>query len=508
MLKMAKIEAIHDLHSRGCSMTKIAETVGVDRKTVKKYLEKEDFNRTVEDEAKAERKSKLDPYKPLIRELLEQQAEGKLFRKQRWTAKRMHEYLWKDLGHAELEKSYLTVLRYMKQLRAERAQGYAGKGTLPLEWHPGEAQADFGEADFVAKDGSLRRLKYFVLVFPYSNRLLCALMPGENCECVCQSLQYVFSFLGGVPWRIVFDNATGIGQRLGQEMRESTEFTRFRLHYGFIATYTNPCSGWEKGSVENGVKCVREHLFVPPMMIADDLDAFNREVMLPLSFSFRAAEPHYRKGRTVGELFEDDREALKDLNPRPFTLGRIDRRGLNQKGGFRIDGDHWYYVGPQGAGAQVLVHRTDWEVRVHDTKGKLLKSFERVYGPGRTERYDLEAMLRGLSVKAGGWANSVVREEMEDGPLKSYLDSCEGKEDLRAGLRLVSDAAKRFGLAETCYAMDRLLPRGHLPTADDIGVYCRRMMEFPPDASENATGVDLLIYDACMPGACKAAGAL
>ena len=60
MLKMAKIEAIRDLHSRGCSMTKIAETVGVDRKTVKKYLEKEDFNHTVEDEAKAERKSKLD----------------------------------------------------------------------------------------------------------------------------------------------------------------------------------------------------------------------------------------------------------------------------------------------------------------------------------------------------------------------------------------------------------------------------------------------------------------
>ena len=132
MLKMAKIEAIHDLHSRGCSMTKIAETVGVDRKTVKKYLEKEDFNHTVEDEAKVERKSKLDPYKPLIRELLEQQAEGKLFRKQRWTAKRMHEYLWKDLGHAELEKSYLTVLRYMRQLRAERSQGYTGKESLNI----------------------------------------------------------------------------------------------------------------------------------------------------------------------------------------------------------------------------------------------------------------------------------------------------------------------------------------------------------------------------------------
>ena len=499
MLKLDRIAAIRDYASMGKSESEIARLLGVDRKTVRKYVRKESFSQTLDDYVHRSRGSKLDPYKDEIRRLLEKEATGKLFRKQRWTARRMHEYLWKEQGHEDIRDSYQLVQRYMRQLRMERPQGYAGKGTLPLEWHPGEAQADFGEADFIAADGSVRRLKYFLLVFPYSNRLLCTVMPGENCECVCQSLSDIFGFLGGVPWRIVFDNATGIGRRIGKAMRESEEFTRFRLHHGFLAQYTNPRSGWEKGSVENGVKCVRQHLFVPPLMIAGDIERFNREVMLPRSFAFRADDVHYRKGIRVCELFEEDRAALKEPNRERFMLGRVEHRSLNGNGGFSMDGDHWYFVSPQAAGSQVMVRRTCWEVEVYDLKGKLIKSFERVYGSGRSERYDLEAMLRGLSVKAGGWANSVVREEMVDGPLKEHLDSCDDKEELRGKLRCLSRAADRFGFADACYAAGSLTAKGHFPSASDIEVMCQRLQTFPSLRSENPTGVSLSVFDQCLP---------
>ena len=52
----------------------------------------------------------------------------------------------------------------------------------------GEAQADFGEADFYVM-GVRRRLSYFVLTFPYSNVGLAQVFPGENAECVCQALR-------------------------------------------------------------------------------------------------------------------------------------------------------------------------------------------------------------------------------------------------------------------------------------------------------------------------------
>lgn len=499
MLGLEKIAAIKDQASMGKSVSEIARALGVDRKTVRKYVEKEDFNHTVEDEVRKQRGSKLDPYKDEIRGLLHEQSQGNLFNKQRWTAKRMHEYLWKDKGHEDLKDSYQLVQRYMQKLRKECPQGYIARGTLPLEWHPGEAQADFGEADFVTPDGSLRRLKYFVLVFPYSNRLLCTVMPGENCECVCQSLSYIFDFLGGVPWRIVFDNATGIGKRVGKAMRESEEFTRFRLHHGFLAEYTNPYSGWEKGSVENGVKCVRQHLFVPPMMIADDLDQFNREVMLPLSFSFRADEVHYRKGLLISELFKEDQAALREPNRGAFMLGRIDHRELNGKGGFSMDGDHWYFVGPQAAGSQVMVRRTCWAVEVYDPEGNPVKRFQRVYGDGHSERYDLEAMLRGLSAKAGAWRNSVVRDEMEDGPLKSHLDSLRDKDELRDSLRCLSSAADRFGFADAIYAANSLIGKGHFPSSADIEVLCRRLQSFPSLCPDNPTGVSLSIFDGLLP---------
>ncbi len=46
--------------------------------------------------------------------------------------------------------------------------------------------------------------------------------PGENCQCVYQCLKDMFEYMGCVPVRIVFDNATGIGKRIqGRNMRLS-----------------------------------------------------------------------------------------------------------------------------------------------------------------------------------------------------------------------------------------------------------------------------------------------
>ena len=81
---------------------------------------------------------------------------------------------------------------------------------MDLVWHPGEAQADFGEVDVLYR-GATQRMRHFVLDFPYSNIGLAQLMPGENAECTCQALQNLFEWLKGMPERIVFDNAAGVG---------------------------------------------------------------------------------------------------------------------------------------------------------------------------------------------------------------------------------------------------------------------------------------------------------
>ena len=90
-------------------------------------------------------------------------------------------------------------------------------------------------------------------------------MPGENAECTCLALRNLFEWLGGVPERIVFDNAAGVGHKgYGErEPRLTHLFQAFQAHYGFDCSFCNPYSGHEKGAVESKVGMVRRKLFVP-----------------------------------------------------------------------------------------------------------------------------------------------------------------------------------------------------------------------------------------------------
>ena len=118
-----------------------------------------------------------------------------------------------------------------------------------LIWHPAEAQADFGEADFLLPNGDKKRYKYFVLAFPYSNYAYAQIYSGENCQCICQAMKNIFEPIGGVPRVILFDNASGAGSRKwdfasgSRTLVENNSFIRFRLHYGFEARFTNVYAG-------------------------------------------------------------------------------------------------------------------------------------------------------------------------------------------------------------------------------------------------------------------------
>lgn len=57
--------------------------------------------------------------------------------------------------------------------------------------------------------GIRRRMRIFVLSFPYSNTAVASLMPGENAECTCQALRDLFERIGGVPRRIVSGQCRG-----------------------------------------------------------------------------------------------------------------------------------------------------------------------------------------------------------------------------------------------------------------------------------------------------------
>ncbi len=450
MIGVDKIEDIRRRGRAGESVAGIARATGVSEPTVRKYLRAEDLSpeppRPREPES-----GLLAPHAATVDSWLLDDRRN--WRKQRHTAARVFARLRDERGY---EGSYSTVQRYVKrrreQMAAEREEREA-LGFLQLSWLAGECQVDFGEADFRVR-GVVRRGKYLTVSFPHSNVGLTQVFWGETGECVCQGLRSVFEFVGGVPARAVFDNATEVGRRVGAEVRVSDMFRRFSAHYGLDYSFTNPYSGNEKGNVENKVGCHRRNLFVPVPAFSD-VRAFNGRLLADC-LDLSAGKRHYRVGVPELELFEEDRAALSPLPPAAFSCVKWETRKCNKQGSFTVGGPHRYSAGPAASGREVAVALGAFDVTAVDpSTGEVLAAYERQWGRAPTDSSDPTLQLGLLCMRPAGWRDSSVRSSLPS-ELVAFLDS-EGPAGLAADLRTLRDESAERGWAAAVEGMSRSL---------------------------------------------------
>ena len=483
MIRMEQVEQIRQLDGQGVSRSQIAVRLGLSRPTVRKWADREEF--VVPCPAPVVHgPSILDPVKPVIDEIL---ASDKLvWRKQRHTAKK----IWERLrAEHDYRGGYSQVQRYVKAKRAAE-QAMAGSGGFNrLEWPAGSAQVDFGEADF-DEAGGRSRLAYLTVSFPYSNQGFEQVFRGETAECVCQGLQDVFEAIGGVPSLLVFDNAAGVGRRIGDVIREAGLFRLFRLHHRFEARWCNPYSGHEKGNVENKVGTVRRNLFVPVPRI-DDLEVFNQTLLIG-AVDDQAA--HYRKQVLVADLFSQDRSCLLALPSRRFDVVRWATYTTDKYGIVTVDGVHQYSVSPQMPQSKVVLGFRAHRVEVHAMSGDLLAEHPRLFGKTRAESMDQVTMMTALIGKPGAWGQSGLRAVMPDGPGKAFLDS-QDRSALAGWLAGIREQALAVGLDQVTAALDYLAAQTRPFSIADLSVVANRAAGFGLDRVPDE-GPDLGMFDA------------
>ena len=329
--------------------------------------------------------------------------------------------------------------------------------------------------------GAPARMHHFVLDFPYSNIGVSQLMPGENAECTCQALKDIFEWLGGVPQRIVYDNAAGVGRRKrGDDVWLAELFQRFQAHYGFEYSFCDPYSGHEKGAVEAKVGAVRRRLFVPRPSVWN-LASFNGRLLDEcLGLGDR---PHYRKGENEASLFEQDRGALRPLPAKPFDVVRWQRMKADKQGIVTVNGRHRYATDPANAGREVIVGFRALEVEILDARGDRIAVHPRAYGDAPTSSEDPSRQLELLCNRPGAWANSQVREALPD-PLREWLDR-QGKTVLRESLHTLKHADRDHGWQNAVTAMLQVL--------ETTGTVDRASVEL--DAARLADGKGGIEYD-------------
>lgn len=342
MLDVPQIHSIRTLRQRGFSERAISKMLGVNRRTVRKYLEMEVVEVEPRMRVRMPRPApKMDPWKAIIATWLEE--DRSVPRKQRRTARRMHQELQRLYG---ADVSEVTVRRYVRQLKQE----WAKRAYVPLEFRRGEmAQADFGHA-VVEIDGKKALWPFFALRLMASGARFCMLLPNEKLESLLAGLVAGLEFLGGVPEKVMFDNPSTIVRKILAEGKRllTPEFRALCAHYGFEAEFANPAAGNEKGGVESLVAWAEQNLFspIPKARSFHEMNALLQAQLLEHAKTAKLAD-----GTLVLDRWEAEQQAMGQLPRVPFPacrtrFVRVDKTLLCQYDGARYSAPPQYAEKP------------------------------------------------------------------------------------------------------------------------------------------------------------------
>jgi transposase len=292
-------------HVENESITSLANTFNLSRPTVRKHI-----NTTEEPVYKRQNQPhpKLGLFHQQLDTWLEQEANFP--RKQRRTAQRLYECLQIEGYHG----SYTIVQRYVKCWKKKRASSPTVKQVfVPLAFPPGETCQFDWSYEHVVLNGVTHAIKVAHFRMAYSRRMFVIAYPRETQEMLLDAHSKAFSYFGGVPKRMVYDNLKTVVDTIfaGKERQFNRRFLTLANHYLFDPVACTPESGWEKGQVENQVGNVREWLFTPTPKF-QDFDELN--AWLAQRCQELAGRKHPQQtDKTIAECFAEEQSLLMPI---------------------------------------------------------------------------------------------------------------------------------------------------------------------------------------------------
>jgi transposase len=251
--------------------------------------------------------------------------------KQRHTGRRIYERLRDEYDYPGCASIVRDAVAAYKQSQAEVF--------VPLLHPPGEAQCDFGHAEVIVA-GVRHKAALFVLTLPYSNARFGCLFPRECTEAFHAGHARAFTFFGGVPPRISYDNSKLTVTRFTgpNERRFNQEFLRLQSHFTFAAHFCNVRQAHEKGHVEGGVGYVRRN-FLVPVPQAGCWEDHNTQLVVACQREWdrRAGDGSH----TTAALLASDRQAFLPLPAEPFEARRVELVTINSLSLGRFDGNDY-----------------------------------------------------------------------------------------------------------------------------------------------------------------------
>lgn len=240
----------NDYYIKKLSISAIARKYGIDRKTVRRYLQAETRPKYT---YKRPRHKMIEDYADYINELLKEAP---------YSAVRIKELLEQ---HYNIKICYTSVQQYVKRQKIELDR----QATVRFETMPGEqAQVDWGFFEnyrVVDDDGTEHKLYCFLMILGYSRMRYIEFVTDMTTETLIRCHISAFNYFGGYPNEILYDNMKQVVTDRKIKVKDSKlnkVFEDFASFFNFKVLLARPYRGQTKGKVERSVRYVRENFMV------------------------------------------------------------------------------------------------------------------------------------------------------------------------------------------------------------------------------------------------------
>ena len=348
------------------------------------------------------RKSKLDPYRDLIDQFLEQDPN-------------VHAtVLLQRLQDAGFDGK-ITILRdYLYRKRRKKGR----KAFIRFESDPGhQCQIDWGHFGSIEYGNTKRRLYCLAVIESHSRLLYLEFTHSQRQETLHRCLLNAFRFFEGTPKELVTDNMlTAVIERDGLLIRFNESYLAFLRPFAIVPYACNVGSPHEKGKVEKGaIHYIRYNFF--PLRSFDNLK--NLQIQ---ANQWRDHVANIRIHNTTGER-PIDRFRPESMRSLPSFLPDCrdtESAKVHSDFSFRFDANS-YTVPPWAIGRRVTV-KADTDVVSIYLKNKVIATHPRSYK--RKERIELPAHREAAQKQQRRlWQSQAVRAFISQGEeAKSYLE--------------------------------------------------------------------------------------
>lgn len=262
VIRAEEFQAIQVLKREGMKKRKVAQILGMDRKTVQKYWKKASW----EKRAAGKKGSILDPW----RKHLEKRAPETDY---------CAHVCFLELGKMGYQGSYEPVKEFIRPLREERRR--LEEATMRFETGPGkQAQVDWGTT-VVELGGERVRIHLFAMVLGYSRRIYVRSELDEKLPAFLGCHERAFEWFGGLTLTVLYDNPKTVCLSRdfeGKEIGWNAQFLDFARYWGYEPRLCKPYRARTKGKVESGIKYVKYNFFALYGRVFRDLEELNEKL--------------------------------------------------------------------------------------------------------------------------------------------------------------------------------------------------------------------------------------